>query len=369
MGEIYLDWNATTPPYPEVLEAMRQAAGEGWGNPSSVHAAGRRARALIEAAREELAELLTVHPRDVLFTSGGTEANNLALRHAAALITSRLEHPSVIRVAEALTDEGRCVCWLEVGSSGELDVEALEAYLDAGSREAVVVAVALANHETGVLQDIEALGQLTTRFGAWLHSDIVQAFGKLDATAWRGADSVAVAAHKLRGPKGVGALAWRSGAGPRPVLLGGAQQRGLRPGTEDVVGIAGFRAAWRQRRSWQQTEMERVGALRDHLEAALMSLGAQVNGGEARRLPHVSNVSVPGWRGDELVAALDLRGICVSSGSACSAGTIERSPVIEAMLGTGRAESALRISLGLTTTRGEVETLLRVMAELSAGSA
>jgi cysteine desulfurase len=358
--EIYLDWNATTPLHPEVAAAMRDAAETGFGNPSSVHAVGRRARALVESAREALARVLEVHPRDVLFTASATEANNLALAAAPAMVTSRLEHPSVVRVAEHLSDLGRPVRWLPVGPSGRVDARDVAEAL-AGLPDGAVVAVMAANHETGVVQPTAEVAEVTRAAGARLHVDAVQALGKLEPSAFAMADSVVVSAHKLQGPKGVGALAFR-GPPPRPLLVGGAQQRGLRPGTLDAVAIAGFA------RAVELASPERARAiarLRDAFETALTDL-ALVNGAGSERLPHVSNLSFAGFRGDELAAALDLCQVCVASGSACSAGTTEPSAVVSAMLGGERAASAVRVSLGSSTTEGEIQRAILLFRQVVA---
>src|SRR5450432_2197146 len=205
---IYLDWNATTPPHAEVLAAMARASRETWANPASTHQLGRRARALVEDTREKLADLCAVHPRDVLFTSGGTEANNLALSRAKGVALSRLEHPSLTRVAEELGARGVPVEWVEVTPAGRAEPEAYRAALQRLPRGSVVALMA-ANHETGVLQPVEAVALVAHEFGATLHVDAVQALGKLPPEEWRFADSVALAAHKIRGPKGIGALAFR----------------------------------------------------------------------------------------------------------------------------------------------------------------
>jgi cysteine desulfurase len=362
--EVYLDWNATTPPHPQVLAAMQRAAAEAWANPASVHAAGRRARARLEEAREAVAGLFRVHPRDVLFTSGGTEANNLALRSAAALCTSRLEHPSVIRVAEAIERAGRPVEWLPVPESGRIEPGSVLRALGRLPPGATVALMA-ANHESGVVQPLEEVAAICRSAGALLHVDAVQAVGKLEPSRWRFGDSFSLAGHKIRGPKGIGALAWRSDRGaPEPLLLGGAQERGLRPGTVDAVSAAGLSAAV-ARIDLLLAATSRQSALRDRLEAELAGVAVR-NGAAEPRLPHVSNLSVCGWRGDELAAALDLGGVRVSSGSACAAGTSEPSPVVLAMLGPERARSALRVSLGEETTSSEIEIaideLRRVLA-------
>ncbi len=355
--QVYLDWNATTPPLSEVVEVMAETARRAWGNPASVHASGRAARDVVETAREEIALLVGASARDVIFTSGGTEANNLALHRAPALITSQLEHPSVTRVAEALEAEGRPVRWLPVPPSGRLSPDAVAEAL-VGLPAGAVVAVAAANHETGVIQPIEAIAELVKRAAARLHVDAVQAVGKLPSSVLAGADTLSLAAHKLRGPKGIGALVHRPERAPKPLLLGGSQERGRRPGTVDPVAAAGFRVAAARART-SLGERGRLVELRDRIEAELARSGAVVNGAEAARLGHVSNLSFVRRAGDELVAALDLLGVAVSSGSACSAGTTEPSKIITAMLGLERARGAVRISLGDATTGLDVEFALR----------
>jgi cysteine desulfurase len=351
---IYLDWNATTPPHPAVLAAMQAAAEVAWANPASPHRAGRRARALIEGVREQVASCLMLSPRDVVFAGSGTEANNLALRGAGALVLSRIEHPSVVRVGEELEQRGVTVLWLTPSEAGRIDaapVAAALTTLDATLRATTVVALAAANHETGVIQPIPEVAERVHALGARLHVDAAQALGKIDPASFAGGDSYTVVAHKIRGPQGVAALAWRGALGVKPVLLGGSQERGLRPGTQSAMLIAGLGAAL------ERLDPVRYHALelwRDRLERALASR-ASINGAGAPRLPHVSNLSVTGWRGAELVAALDLEGVCISSGSACSVGTSQPSAVIEAMLGQERAASAIRVSLGESTYEAEVE--------------
>jgi cysteine desulfurase len=359
--DVYLDWNATAPPLPAALDAMREAAATAWANPSSVHRAGRNARAVVERAREAVANLCGVAPRDIVFTSGATEANNLALWHAPALVTSRLEHPSVVRVAEALAARGGTVRWVPVPESGALEPADVVAAC-AGLASGFVVAVMAANHETGVLQPVRELAEGVRAAGGRLHVDAVQAAGKMAVEAWQAGDTLSIAAHKLGGPKGIGALVLRSAGLPRPVLLGGAQERGLRPGTVDAVAAAGFGAVAAHAAHGGLARYAALAPLRDRLETALT---ARVNG-IAARLPHVTNLSFDGWRGDELVAALDLEGVRASSGSACSAGTVERSPVIESMLGRERAESAVRFSLGEATTLEELDVAISVLVRAAA---
>jgi len=385
---IYLDWNATTPPHPEVLAAMREAAERAWANPASVHGPGRRARALVDEAREAVAALVGFDARDVVLTSGGTEANNLALAHAfpsdagraagaaegaeviGSLVVSRIEHPSVVRAAEALASRGVHVVWVEPERSGRVAPEAVGAGMEEAARVAPVRLVVLqaVNHETGVIQPVGEVAALARSRGARLHVDAIQAVGRLPAGCWEGADLIAVAAHKIRGPKGIGALAVRPGIRLRPILLGGAQERGLRPGTQDAVAAAGFAVA-AARALESPGRYAGLAALRDRLELELARVGAEagvapVRNGEGARAPHVSNLSWPGWRGDELCAALDLEGVAVSSGSACSAGTAEPSLVLRAMVGAERASSAVRVSLGEESSAEEVGDTVRRWARV-----
>ncbi len=356
---VYWDWNATTPPHPDVLAAMQEAFSDGWANSSSQHRLGRAARARIEGVREQIGELLAVHPRDVLFVASGTEANNLALRSAAGLVVSRLDHPSVVRVAEQRAAEGTPVVWTPVPESGRLDpreVERALAALPPALRSRSVVVVTAANHETGVLQDVQSLGPLVRALGARLHCDASQAVGKVAASELLAADSWTVSAHKLRGPQGVAALAWK-GAAPAPVLLGGSQERGLRPGTPPGPLIAGFGAALAR---LDPRRYAAVAPLRDRLELTVGAHG-RVNGAGSPRLPHVSNVSFAGWTGERLVAALDVRGVCVSTGSACRVGTAEPSAAVAAMHGSERARGAVRFSLGEDADEAQLE---RVLARL-----
>jgi cysteine desulfurase len=367
---VYLDWNATTPPLGEVLDAMRAAAEGAWGNPSSVHAHGRAARALVEDARAAVAALCEVDPRDVVLTSGGTEANNLALRSSfgalgdapPALVTSRLEHPSITRVAEALEASGAArVRWLRVSPEGVVDLADLARAL--GEAPVALVTIQAVNHETGVVQPVSEVIAAARACGARVHVDAVQGWGKMDVpTGW---DTATLAAHKMRGPKGIGALATRPGLRVLPVLLGGAQEKGVRPGTVDPALAAGLGASAR-RASFRRNQHARLAEKRDRLEAGLVALGAQITGHRARRLPHVSNVRFARWVGAELVSALDLEGVSISSGSACSAGTVEPSPVLGAMLGDEEARRGVRVSLGEDTTDADVDLALAAFARVLA---
>jgi cysteine desulfurase len=354
---IYLDWNATTPPHPSVIAAMLEASETTWANPSSVHTLGRHAKERIEQVRVKIAQYLQVNSRDLLFTSGGTEANNLALFDAPGLVTSRLEHASVTRVAETLESSGIPVRWLPITRFGQIDLSSVSeaiSSLPVGSR----IAVQAVNHETGVIQPLQELSILAQRYGAYLHVDAVQALGKLKPESWLHGDSFAIAAHKVRGPKGLGALGWRCGRPvPKPLLRGGSQQRGFRPGTLDPNGILGFGASC-ERLGGGPERLAAVERLRNRLESSLSGLvepNVYSTAPDVNRLGHVSSLFVPGWRGEEVVAALDLEGICISSGSACSAGTAEASSVITAMYDVERALGTVRVSLGEETTDAEID--------------
>lgn len=361
---LYWDWNATTPPHADVLAAMQQAYELGWANASSQHQRGRAARAIVEEVREQLAALADVHPRDVVFTSCGTEANNLALRGARALVVSRLDHPSVVRCAENLEASGVPVVWARVPEHGRLEpadvLDALRA-LPGGPTGATVVLTA-ANHETGVVQDVPSMVERVRAEGARVHVDAAQALGKLHPEAFLGADSFTFVAHKIRGPQGIAALAWR-GPAPHPVLAGGGQERGLRPGTLSAPLVAGFGAALRR---LDPARYAPLAGRRDALERALADF-AVINGGSVPRLPHVSNLSCEGWSGERLVAALDVRGLCISTGSACRVGTAEPSVPVGAMLGPERAKSAVRISFGETTDDAELARGIDILRDTLRG--
>jgi cysteine desulfurase len=281
----------------------------------------------------------------------------MALAHAQTLICSRIEHPSVTAVAEARAANGAFVHWLPVTPHGQIDVADLERVLGSlADPLGACVAVMAVNHETGVLQPLAEVARCVQRYRARLHVDAVQLLGKGDWALSEHADSVAVAAHKIGGPKGIGALLFR-GTAPRAVLLGGAQERGLRPGTQDALAALGFGVAFEHSLQRVAARAGALAPLRDRLEARLGSV-SEVNGLGAPRLAHVSNLSFRGASGPELVAALDLEGVRTSSGSACSAGTPEPSVAIRAMLGAARAASAVRFSLGATTSNRDIDGAL-----------
>ena len=350
MSQVYLDYNATAPMRPQAMEAMTRVLGQ-VGNPSSVHAAGRAARAVVEAARNDIAALVGGPASTVVFTGGGTEANALAIDSAVAtgskrLIISAIEHDCVLETAKASGSE---VELLPVTSEGVADLGWLKARLDAWNAAdgRPFVALMLANNETGVIQPVLEASELVRAAEGWLHVDAVQAAGKIltDSRAL-GADTLAVSAHKLGGPQGVGALTF----GPRATLVrtqhGGGQERGRRAGTENVAGIAGFAAAARAAMSEKALDP----APRDAAAERLKAEGAIVIGEGAPRLANTLCVAAPGWSADLQVMALDLAGVMVSAGSACSSGKVKSSRVLAAMQLGDLAGCAIRVSGGWATT-------------------
>jgi cysteine desulfurase len=345
---IYLDCNATTPLKPAVVAAMSAALGE-VGNASSVHRFGRPARRLVEEARAKVANLVGTAPRQVVFTSGGTEANNQALIHnSGRVLVSAVEHDSVLKSANAET--------IPVDSDGRVDLAALEGLLANGSRK-TIVAVMLANNETGVVQPVAKIALIAKAYGAQVHCDAVQAAGKvaIDMKAL-GVDTLALSAHKFGGPQGVGALVVRDGAEMAPLLKGGGQEQGRRAGTENVAAIHGFGVA-AELALREMDAMEDLARLREAMEARLtQATPAVVFSAGAERLPNTSCIAMPGVSAETQVMAFDLAGIAVSAGSACSSGKIRPSHVLQAMgVVPELAGSAIRISTGWATTAAQTE--------------
>jgi cysteine desulfurase len=363
---IYFDHNASTPVRPEASEAMARALAELSANPSSAHHAGQRARAAVEHAREQVAALVGADPRAVVFTSGGTEGDHLALVGAALALPSRgrrvaisaVEHHAVHGAAELLERLGWTIEHLPVDENGCVD----PASIDSLPADTTVAAVMLANNETGVVQPIAEIAARARRRGIRLHTDAVQAAGKIpvDETC-RAADYVVISAHKLGGPKGIGALVLAEGAPLEPLQRGSAHERGRRGGTENVPGIVGFGVAAASAARELAAERERLAGLRDRLESGIFRAfpDAVVHGRDVARLPNTVNVSIPGARSDHMLMALDARGIAVSAGAACASGAVEPSPVLSAM-GVRRdlAICALRLSMGRTTTSDEVDAVV-----------
>jgi cysteine desulfurase len=365
---IYLDHNATTPLRPEAVAAMQRALGEGFGNPSSVHWAGAEARRLVAEGRAAVAEAIGVAPETVVFTSSATESNNTVLRGAALraapgsgdeIITCGSEHPSILEALDALPVRATV---LPVGRDGRLDPRVLA---DAISPRTLLVSVMWANNETGVVQPIEELASVASARGVPFHTDAVQALGKRPLGLARlPVDFASFAAHKLGGPKGIGALYVRPGAELTPLLRGGGQERRRRPGTENVPGIAGFGAACAAALRELGTRPARLAALRERLWAGIEAKipDAHRNSAPELSLEHTLNVSFPGASGEALVSALDLEGIAVATGAACHAGSTEPSHVLVAMgLPAAIGTSALRFSLGCTTQPAEIERVLELL--------
>ncbi len=371
---VYLDHNATTPLRDEVVAAMVEALRATWGNPSSTHAQGAAARAAIERARGEVAALLGAAPSEVIFTAGATEANNAALFGAAAarperrhFVSTTTEHPSVAEPLAALAERGHRVTRVPVDAEGRLDLGALAAAID---EDTAVVAVILANNETGVLQDVAKIAEAAHARGAWLHVDATQAVGKIpvDAKAL-GADLLASSAHKLNGPKGTGCLVARKGIALPPLLLGGGQERRRRGGTENVAGIVGFGVACALARAELPQRTPRLAQLRDRLWAGIAGAIPRVrrNGAPRFVLPNTLNVELEDTAGEILLEALDGEGIAVSAGAACHSGSIEPSGVLLAMGRTpAQARGALRFSVGPGTTDDEIARALDVLPALVA---
>ncbi len=360
---IYLDHAATTPIAPSVLEAMRPYLDAEYGNPSSVHDRGRRARAAVESAREQVAEALGVAPLDLIFTGGGTEADNAALKgiawaardvgRGAHLITTSTEHHAVSDTMEWLVEhQGFSLDVVPVESSGVLDPQRL---LAAVRDDTVLVSVMAANNEIGTIQPLAAVGPALRDRGVVLHTDAVQAFGRcqLSFEEW-GVGAAALSAHKFNGPKGVGVLYLRRNIAAQPLLHGGGQERGIRSGTFNVAGIVGCGAAAELSAATAATEIPRLRALRDRLLQELVGVGGvTLNGDAEQRMPHNINVGVEGCDGEALLLALDAAGVCVSTGSACQSGATEPSHVLTA-IGAPSDRGHVRFTLGRSTTEDDI---------------
>lgn len=361
----YLDWNATAPLRPAAREAFA-AALERVGNPSSVHGEGRAARALIEQARGEVAALVGADARNVLFTSGGTEANALALSPTLGerLLVSAIEHPSVLAGGRfAPTSIAR----IAVDADGIVDLAALDAALANGAR--ALVSIMAANNETGVIQPVAAAAEIVHRYGGLLHVDAVQAAGRMPIDIKTlGADLLTLSAHKIGGAKGAGALITRDDIHLDPLIRGGGQERGARAGTENVVGTAAFGAAASATRAQLSAEVTRMAAQRVRLEAGIRAAtpDAVIFGSAVERLPNTTLVAIPGGKAETLVIAFDLDGVAVSSGAACSSGKVAPSHVLAAMgVAPDLARGAIRVSLGHTTAESEIERFLIVWKRLT----
>ena len=367
---VYLDYNATTPLAPEVLEVMLPYFREEFGNPSSIHAFGQRAKAALYDARERVASLIGASPNEILFTSGGTEADNLAIlgvleaaeggrRH---LVTSSVEHHAVLNTMKALAKKGVPVTFLKVDRAGRVDPEDLKSALTPGT---LLVSIMHANNETGVVQPVAELARLTHQAGAYFHTDAVQSIGKIPVRVRElGVDLLSLSGHKIYGPKGTGALYVRRGVNVRPIFRGGGQERARRPGTENLPGLVGLGRAAQLAETHLAGEPNRVAVLRDRLTEDVLARipGSAPNGAEAERTPNTVNLSFPGVEGETLIIALDLKGCAVSTGAACSSGTVEPSHVLIAMgLSPQQVQGSIRVSLGRYTTAEEIAYFVDVL--------
>jgi len=368
---IYLDHNATTPPLPAVAERMMVVLRDEFGNPSSVHHFGQQAKALIDEARTEVANLIGAEPSEVLFTGGGTEADNIAIRGAAEaleaagrrhLVASAIEHEAVLNTLKALAKRGWRTTLLPVDRSGIVSPAALREGL---ADDTAVVSVMHANNEIGTIQPIAELARLAHERGALFHTDAVQSAGKIaiDVRTF-GVDMLSMSAHKFYGPKGIGALWIRRGVRVMPILTGGRQERGRRAGTENVAGIVGMGVAARSASGKMGDEDRRLSALRDRLETGILRSvpGTAVNGSTEARVPNTTNISFDRIEAESLLIALDLQGVAVSTGSACSSGTLEPSHVLKAMgFNAHRTQNSIRFSLGAANTEAEIDRVVAVL--------
>jgi cysteine desulfurase len=370
---IYLDYNATTPLCDAAREAMLPFLNRHFGNPSSVHAAGREARAAIDDSRDKLASILHTKPSEIIFTSGATESCNLGVlglaRSASSrdghIVSNKAEHHAVLNAVEHLENrEGFQATWLNVSKTGMVDLDQLA---DSIRPDTKLVSIMTANNETGVIQPMREISRICRERGVLLHSDMVQAFGKLEIDVSL-VDAASFAAHKFYGPKGTGFLFLRSGLPIQPIMFGGAHENERRPGTENVAGIAGMAAAadWVLRDA--KTEQQREAQLRDELWRRIANVfaEAQQNGDRAHRLDNTLNTSFIGTDSETMLMALDLEGICASSGSACMVGSVRASHVLLAMgLPMERASSAIRFSLGRWTTEEEIANAADVLERIA----
>ena len=370
--EAYLDNSATTPPCPEAIDAMRNALERCWGNPSSLHRVGLEGERLLNRCREMVARSLCCQPAEVVFTSGGTESNNLAMlgaamaqkRRGARVVTSAVEHSSIAECARELADRGFDVVYLHVDSTGRVSEEELMRLIN---QDTILVSLMAVNNEVGAIQPVDTIRRIVRYHNApaIIHCDAVQAFGKLPVDPRSmGVDLLTVSSHKIHGPKGAGALYVRGGARILPILFGGSQENKFRPGTEGMPGIAGFAAAAAAIPDHAAT-LAYVSTLREHLVNGLRRIhGVRLNS-PADSLPYLTNISVPGLQSETLLNYLSARGIYVSSGSACGKG--RKSHVLEAMgLGGAEIAGALRISLSRVTTWEEIEYFLYTLDEACA---
>ena len=368
MRRVYLDNNATTPVLPEVLEAMRPYFGEQFGNASSIHHHGQETRAAVERARETVAELLGCRASEVVWTSGGTESDNLAIfglvKPGDHVVTSTIEHHAVLNSCKHLEEKGCEVTSVPVDGRGLVDPDDVKRALRPATK---LISIMTANNETGVVQPVEAIGKIAAEADVYFHTDAVQAAGKVPIDVNQiGCDLLSISGHKIHAPQGVGALYIRKGTLLEPMLYGGSHERSRRAGTENVPGIVGLgKAAELALAAFERGDDKKMAALRDRLERELLGIDATgLNGGGAPRVPNTTNIYFDCIEGEALVIALDLKGLAVSTGAACSSGAIEPSHVLTAMgLRPDRARASIRFSLGKQSTAEDVEFALGLVPE------
>ncbi|AKX94452.1 cysteine desulfurase IscS [Moorella thermoacetica] len=376
MRRVYLDHSATTPVRPEVLEAMLPfLKDEAFGNPSTVYSYGREAKKALEEAREKVANLIGARPEEIFFTSGGTEADNLALIGTAAanekkgrhIITSSIEHHAVLHTAQYLLRHGFKVTFLPVTPEGLVRVEDVEKAI---TDETILISVMHVNNEVGTIQPIKEIGKLARERGIIFHTDAVQSVGKLPVNVDElGVDLLSASGHKIYGPKGIGCLYIRKGTKINPILYGGAQERKRRPGTENMPGIVGFGRAAELAGQELESEMERLQALRDKLIDGILTRieDVQLNGDPRQRVATNANFSFRYCEGESILLSLDMKGICASSGSACTSGSLDPSHVLLAMgIPHEVAHGSVRMTLGRENTEEDIDYVLEVMPEIIA---
>jgi len=373
MEYIYLDYNSTTPVDPQVAETMCRVMVENYANPSSVHSLGNRARAAIEAAREKIASLLGADPSEIYFTSGGTEADNMALKGAALalqskgnhLITSKIEHHAVLESAHYLEKHGFEVTYLGCGLEGIVSADDLKKAL---TPKTTVVSIMMANNETGAIQPVKEMAAVCRQAGVLFHTDAVQAIGKLPVRVDDlGVDMLSLSAHKFYGPKGVGALYLRKGVKLTPLVHGGSHERRKRAGTENSAGIIGMAQALEIAEAKREAEHVRMTELSEYFIAQVQSRIKEVylNGDRTRRVPSTINLSFKGVEGEAIILSLDMKGICVSSGSACTSGSLQASHVLTAMgVDILLAQGSIRFSMGRYTTRQQLDSTIEALPEI-----
>lgn len=373
MKRVYLDHNATTPTNPKVVEAMLPYFGESFGNASSAHSFGREAHEAIAVAREKVAGLIAAEPQNIVFTSGGTESDNLAVKGIAYanekkgrhIVTSRIEHHAVLNTCKHLEKQGFEVTYLSVDKHGKIDLDELS---DSIRKDTILISIAHANNEIGTIQDPDAIGEIAAEKGVYFHTDAVQACGKIPVDVDRSKVTLlSMSSHKIYGPKGVGALYVRKGTRLAPLQLGGNHESNRRAGTENVPGIVGIGKACEIAAESLETNAARMSELRDHLQSELTSRVEEtvINGHPTDRLPNTLNMCFRYVEGESMIMMLDMKGIAVASGSACTSGSLDPSHVLLAIgLSHEVAHGSLRFSLGTDTTREDIDYVAGVLPEI-----